>query len=227
MQIPMIVSLSGQKESGKNTVADILTARYGYHQIAWADALREEVVNALNLTIKDQDLNYDFPDLPEFIKIALSDTLIEVYDINEGFPFYLPGYVYSKPTPPKLRKLLQLWGTNYRRNQDPTYWLKKMRFVPGVKYVITDTRFQNEVDLAKLFGAYAIKINPVGFPEKEVDTHVSEKIDLTGIDLVVDNVYGNLDTLEFDIGIRIESAIMIYNVSKICMVEWSPNENSR
>jgi hypothetical protein len=78
-----------------------------------------------------------------------------------------------------------------------------------------------------LFGAFTIKVNPVGFPAKEVDNHASEKIDLNGIDVVFDNVYGEKDVIEFNIGLIIESVRMTRDVSKLSMIEWSPNENSR
>ncbi len=42
----MIIGLSGLARSGKNTVADILTYKYGYRQLAFADTLREIYVRA-------------------------------------------------------------------------------------------------------------------------------------------------------------------------------------
>lgn len=60
--------------------------------------------------------------------------------------------LWTKPYPVEIRKLLQWWGTEYRRAEDPDYWSKKgiaeaVRLDAGKHIqlvVITDVRFANE-----------------------------------------------------------------------------------
>ncbi len=62
----------------------------------------------------------------------------------------------------KQAKLLQFWGTEYRRAQDPDYWVKqwKAAISPKANIVIaTDMRFLNEADTIKSAGGYTIQVN--------------------------------------------------------------------
>lgn len=216
MTIPMILSLSGKKGSGKNTLADYATERYGYKQIAWADELRHEVTRGLESVNYYNTGRFLKPNYPDFIWTLLVDCYDEVGKVK------FSDYVYSKPTPPKLRILLQQWGTEMRRAQDHAYWLKKLRLEPSRKYVITDTRFQNEVDLLTVFGSLNIMIKAYGFPEKEADTHASEKLELTKMDYEVSNEYGNQDYLFKQLDSIIGNAEN-KTIERVSFVEWDEN----
>jgi len=58
---------------------------------------------------------------------------------------------WAKPYSAGQRWLMQQWGTDYRRAQDPDYWVKAgLAFIeeqaqPGDLWVVTDVRFANEV----------------------------------------------------------------------------------
>ena len=66
--------------------------------------------------------------------------------------------------------MLQFWGTDFRRAQDPDYWVKRtneqvqwlrenFREVPADIYiVVSDTRFKNEVAYIKNNGGYYIRV---------------------------------------------------------------------
>jgi len=58
-----------------------------------------------------------------------------------------PGGVWMKPTPPHFRTLLQWWGTDFRRNRNPDYWLDQWERWFGYEPVaiVDDVRFPNEV----------------------------------------------------------------------------------
>jgi len=47
------VALSGPPRSGKDSVADHLIKHYGYHRVAFADAIRAACANALGMTIDE------------------------------------------------------------------------------------------------------------------------------------------------------------------------------
>ena len=84
---------------------------------------------------------------------------------------HIPSWVVPEPnakvTPQapngKHPKLLQWWGTEYRRTQDPDYWVKKL--VARIKSespdvaLITDTRFVNEAQAVKDLGGYNLNVS--------------------------------------------------------------------
>ena len=89
---------------------------------------------------------------------------------------FLPDWVkYEEPKP---RPLLQWWGTDYRRKQDPDYWVKRLRKTlddhkPDVA-LITDVRFRNEVDFIHSVGGFVVKVERIGAPDVIVQEHASE-----------------------------------------------------
>lgn len=121
----MLIGLAGAMGSGKDTVGDALVRERGFTRYGFADALRAEVAAAI--------LSGDYPhyvrDIPSLMFIV-SKRLESPYD---------------KPYSPEMRLLLQLWGTEYRRETcGEDYWLRQMPALT-LPAVITDVRFPNEV----------------------------------------------------------------------------------
>lgn len=83
----------------------------------------------------------------------------------------------------KHAKLLQWWGTEYRRSQDPDYWVKQWKAAinPRANIVIaTDMRFRNEAAAVKGVGGFTIQVSrknadgtPFVDPSRDAN-HVSE-----------------------------------------------------
>jgi hypothetical protein len=83
----------------------------------------------------------------------------------------------------KHPKLLQWWGTEYRRAQYPDYWVDKLsESIPGTldMVLITDVRFANEAQCIKNRGGYNVKVErldasglPYVAPDRPAD-HPSE-----------------------------------------------------
>lgn len=72
--------------------------------------------------------------------------------------------LWSKPTDTEvIRPLLQWWGTELRRAQDPDYWVKwgldKIR-TEGLGEVVfmPDTRFKNEADAIRDAGGFIVRV---------------------------------------------------------------------
>jgi hypothetical protein len=62
----------------------------------------------------------------------------------------------------KHATLLQFWGTEYRRSQDPEYWVKKWKagIDPKANIVLTtDMRFWNEAWAIKNAGGFTVRVN--------------------------------------------------------------------
>lgn len=80
-----------------------------------------------------------------------------------------PEWVTEEPNPEftdlapfgKHPKLLQWWGTEYRRAQDPDYWIGKLGdSIPDTldMALITDVRFENEAAFIKSRRGYNVKV---------------------------------------------------------------------
>lgn len=155
----MLLGLTGFKGSGKNTVADYLTEKYGFEQLSFAAKVKESV-NALF----DWDL-----DQIEYLK-------------NEPEAFVMvkiPGQgVTAKMS---VREFLQRYGVEAHRDVfGDNFWLDQV--LPDEKYpvrgwydrnaVVTDVRFENEVKRVKANGGRIINIVR---PTTAAQDHASEQ----------------------------------------------------
>lgn len=127
------------------------------------------------------------------------------YMQTNGNILRLPEWVQYDPNPDmtdplcpygKQRTLLQWWGTEYRRNVETDYWVKRLAArleeeQPEIA-LITDMRFPNEINFVEEYGD-TIKVNRPGLPPA---THASETV----LDSVPDNdwdfILENDSTLE-------------------------------
>jgi Deoxynucleotide monophosphate kinase len=92
-----------------------------------------------------------------------------------------------------VRRILQWWGTEYRRAQDPDYWTRAWeRKVAGydlarVNVLVDDVRFLNELNVIRNLGGHLVRIDRSGYAAG--GNHASEiSLDgFTGWDEVVLN----------------------------------------
>lgn len=119
------VAFVGHMRSGKDSIAECLQALYatqGIVRLSFADALKQEVADALNTTRAVGEPKFD---------VAFFNN-----DANR----------------PRFRPLLQWWGTEYRRAQDPDHWVRIVEqrihaLDSNFSLVCTDARFLNELDM--------------------------------------------------------------------------------
>lgn len=175
-----VIGLTGPMGSGKDTVADLLTTHCGAHKLAFADALRGEIVEAyciehVYLTrreTKEHPIN----------ALALSrclDTafvgrmLIQHQKFNDS--------MLNLDAPRSPRQIMQWWGTEYRRAAQPGYWVSKVaqrihwlhKALHARLVVITDVRFEDEANLVRNLGGQIWQIKRPGC-EVGAGAHVSE-----------------------------------------------------
>ncbi|MEN6534623.1 MAG: hypothetical protein ABFD89_13225 [Bryobacteraceae bacterium] len=159
-----LIGLAGRMGSGKDTVAAML-APHGYERFAFADGLRREVEAAM---------------LEKYAPPGcLSDDAVEAF-------LYAPiAEIRSKPTTPRMRALLQQWGTEYRRGQDPDYWtgIMRERLSTVGAAAISDVRFANEAELVRELGGEVWLIERPGC---QTNGHASEALAFA-VDRVIDN----------------------------------------
>ena len=127
-------------------------------------------------------------------RLAFADGVRhEIEDIlarpNSEIGKILPA-LWEKPYPPEVRALLQWWGTEFRRAQDPDYWVKKgierleeYESVGIDLAVVTDVRFANEAQAIKEIGGLVVEVVAADHLRKErlggalPPVHDSEVID--------------------------------------------------
>lgn len=159
-----LVGISGHKFNGKDTIGDFLHSKYGYTKVSFAEPLKKICKELFNLNNEQ-----------------LYGDLKEVSD---------PNWFNLQP-----RQLLQFIGTElFRDNMSKLhsefkkdFWIiclenkiKKLREInPQIKIVITDVRFENEVELVKKLGGMVIKVKRK--LENITDIHASE--------IHIDNLY--------------------------------------
>lgn len=111
----------------------------------------------------------------DFAEVAFGDALkeecarvlgITVDEIDDNKEFYRP--------------FLQWYGSSFRRSQDEKYWInaliRRSRFNDLTKVVISDVRFENEIDWVHSQGGFVLHISR-DYPEDENSLHISEQVD--------------------------------------------------
>ncbi len=171
----MLIGLAGKFGAGKDAVGDVLVERFGFRKLSFAEPLRQECAFLL------QPHNRLWPDE---MPLDLQHDL--------AFQEIRPTQIWDKPTHPVVRRLLQWYGTNFRRAQDPDYWIKQMaksiELIKHTDVVITDARFPNEAALVKQYGSLWLVHRP-SQQLTEHHSHISEAFvdQYTAWDLVIRN----------------------------------------
>ena len=173
---PILTALCGPAGAGKDTVADYLVEHHGYTKLAFADALRDEVGRAFDISVqlltqretKEHPMSalalqrcMDF----EFVQRMAQQFASGLHGANG-----IAGERISLSSPRSPRQIMQWWGTEYRRAQAPHYWvdafmtrLIKEHQQGNHRFVVTDVRNTNEAELLREMGASLWQITRPGF----------------------------------------------------------------
>lgn len=197
----LIIGLGYQAQMGKDTAAAAIiegrSDKYLIKRYAFADLLKIEVFHALvNRTDPfwtfmgafDPKTYYSSVLIPKPSNPFLSNPADKMAWVNEHKV--------------ALRQILQVYGSEYRRAQDPFYWVRLLGAEiladkPKVA-LITDVRFMNEVFFVKANEGFMVRVMREGF-DNGVHNHVSEQ-ELKGyaFDYTISVPEGNVDELRSD-----------------------------
>lgn len=146
----MIIGICGLIGSGKGTVADILVEEHNFKKISFADSLKDGV--AAMFSWDRADLEGDTHDSREFRELP------DLFWTSET----------GKPVTPRL--VLQLVGTECMRNGFfDGIWVSivKQKLLQDInaKWIIPDTRFENEINMLHSVGGKVWRIKRGEDPE--------------------------------------------------------------
>jgi hypothetical protein len=169
-----IIGITGPAGCGKGTVADYLSAYYGFRGTSFATPLKRAVA--------------------EIFAIPRGLAFTEVRELKEGT---------LEPWGLSPRRMAQLLGTEVGRNIDPQVWVKNMDLRTkeyrdlGMGIVIDDARFENEVAWIRANGGKVIHLSrPSDEDGTEHTEHASEAgVEKKGDDIVLIN-NGTIDALK-------------------------------
>jgi hypothetical protein len=127
-----IIGISGAARSGKDTFADCLI-----------DVLKERGIRAKKISFANQ------------LKIEVREFLEKTLGID--------SFTQDDEEKKIIRPFLVSWGTEVRRKQNPNVWIEHLESTleSDCVNIVTDVRFENEMDWVKSFGGYSIFISRV------------------------------------------------------------------
>lgn len=177
----VVIGFGFRARSGKDTaVAEIVKQRssqFDVRRYAFADELKREVNQAVDAFPAGQrDISFLWDDNYHLVR---EDG--EWVQLNQ-YPWvkYEEDTDMTDPLCPygKQRNLLQWWGTEFRRNVNPDYWVTKLakrleKEKPEIA-CITDMRFPNEMEWVKKYGE-TFRVDRPGLPALTAASHASEK----------------------------------------------------
>jgi hypothetical protein len=174
-----IVGISGKAGSGKTTFAKEAIRMYGGVKMALADAVKEEVEMFLQLV----EVPYRKENLYGTAKDREEQLLIPanmLHNIDERLRLILSAYfgIRGNGMVGTFRHLLQLWGTEYRRADNPDYWVDRLRdkimCCQEVDIYVDDVRFESEAEAIKSWGGLLVRVERCGGPFISTPNHPSE-----------------------------------------------------
>lgn len=161
MQKQTIIGLTGLAGTGKDTVANLLCTHLQFARYAFAEPLRQEIVNAFGI---DHRLLTDrhTKEVPT-VELALSrcidqafvGTMCKHLASNNAKAFF---DLQDEPRSP--RQIMQWWGTEYRQEKCGTeYWTRQLISRVYIQqtnsqrlHVVTDVRYPQEAHAIRLMG---------------------------------------------------------------------------
>jgi hypothetical protein len=162
-----LIGISGYARSGKDTIANHLVEKYGYHKVSFANPMKV-AMEKLNPTIR----------------IVTTGQSLELKDAVD---FY--GWEELKKLSPDIRPLLQRFGTEVGREMfGENFWVEQaLDSIPdGATAVIADVRFPNEAGAIRDLGGKVIRVERTG--TAPANAHASETaLDTYSFDDVLSN----------------------------------------
>jgi len=170
----MIVGFAGKAATGKTTAARHLEATLDLPItiLPMAKVLRDEVEAFLRSIDAEKFVPLVYGDQEDKVRVFYVDAA-KAHAACPVWDSFVTEHqeIQDKPgqTAVTVRRILQWWGTEYRRAQDPDYWTKAWgrevdALVQSDRLVLVDdVRFINELNVIRDHGGLIVKIERPGF----------------------------------------------------------------
>lgn len=179
----MIVGIAGKAASGKTTAAHFMAEHLQGEVkiIPMAQVLRDEVELFLRGIGAEEYVPLVYGCQDDKVKVFYIDAQ-RAAEACPKWPHFITDHAdiqnQSDRTAVTVRRILQWWGTEYRRTEDPDYWTKAWTKkvesfdLENIHILIDDVRFMNELDTVRAKDGLIIKIERPGF--NGAGNHASE-----------------------------------------------------
>lgn len=148
-----IIALTGNKGSGKDTVASLIQNRIpGSRTIAFADPIKKVIQHIFDLDSKDTE-QYD----------KFKRDLVM---------YNLPGYFSHRVPARHIVREIGMLMRSYDDNQFCQYVAGHMLREPNHLWIVTDLRFGNELNMLRNMGAVIVRVKRPGY---KPDGHITEQ----------------------------------------------------
>jgi hypothetical protein len=170
----MIIGFAGKAASGKTTAARHLAPLLDRQTliIPMAMVLRDEVEAFLRRCGADKYVPLVYGCQEDKLRVFYLDQTLALQHCEKWSNFITEhAQIQDRPgqTALSVRRILQWWGTEYRRAQDADYWTKAWQRkvasydLGAVHILVDDVRFMNELEAVRSLGGQIIKIERPGF----------------------------------------------------------------
>lgn len=165
----ILIGINGKMGSGKSTVSKIITDKaneedYQAWQVNFGALLKNEVSKIYGISIQDcytqegKETLYDLLEIYDHI----NDCKLLYRLINPQWHFVRDGHEGGLV---KVREILQWYGTNLIRKENPDHWVDSLRrkcaplfTQPKTVVIIDDLRFKNELQFINNRGGVSVRI---------------------------------------------------------------------
>lgn len=179
----MILGFAGKAATGKTTAANHLAPLLDKECriVPMAMVLRDEVEVFLRAIGAEQSVPLVYGCQDDKIRVFYVDEKKALVHCPKWAHFISEHEaIQDRPgqTAVTVRRILQWWGTEYRRAQDHDYWTKawgrkiEQFDLEHIHVLIDDVRFMNELDAIMAHGGQIVKIERPGFDG--ANNHASE-----------------------------------------------------
>jgi len=179
----MIIGFAGKAASGKTTAAHHLAPLLDRETLIlpMAMVLRDEVETFLRDVGADEYVPLVYGCQEDKLRVFYIDEARALEQCPQWRSFIAEhADIQDRPgqTALTVRRILQWWGTEYRRAQDPDYWTKAWECkaagydLEQVHILVDDVRFMNELKTLRRMDARVVKIDRPGIAA--AGNHASE-----------------------------------------------------
>jgi len=226
---PVLLGFSGWPAAGKDTVPEVLFSQLGVEaeHVYFSIPLKREVDRVI--TLCRDHVDEDGAGREVAVEMGVSDDHGHWAARIIHAAAHADGGLHSRTRTPEVRELLQVWGTDVRRGEDPDYWVRQA-LAPAVETIaagrcayLSDVRFPNEVDGARRLGFHVTRLvvsretvvrrlferDGLEYESSQLDAMLAHPAESSldgyhGFDLVLDNegvVEGAVAAVRADVGL--------------------------